>query len=118
MKKALNMAENGICPLETSLPPHQKSNAQGKGAENTKEKIQAVLYGRRERSAPPPPPSSYFYFCFVFYEVVIIKKFMIWLGTVIFGSTGGASLSLSSFTCLFWVVTHILRSSQGKMRSI
>jgi len=38
MKKALNMAENGICPLETSLPPHQKSNAHGKGAENTKEK--------------------------------------------------------------------------------
>ncbi len=37
-----------------------------------------------------------------------------------FGSTGGASLSLSlsSFTCLFSVGTHILRSSQGKMRSI
>lgn len=32
-------------------------------------------------------------------------------------STGGASVSLSSFTCLFSVGTHILRSSQGKMRS-
>jgi hypothetical protein len=38
MKKALNMAENVICPLETSLPPYQKSNAQGKAAENTKAK--------------------------------------------------------------------------------
>jgi hypothetical protein len=38
MKKALNMAENVICPSETSLPPHQKSNTQGKGDENAKEK--------------------------------------------------------------------------------
>jgi hypothetical protein len=34
----LNMAENVICSLETSLPPRQNSSAQGKGAENTKEK--------------------------------------------------------------------------------
>jgi hypothetical protein len=56
---------------------------------------------RRECSAPPPPPPppSYFSFCFVFLRACDHreehKKFMIWLGTVRFGSTGGASLSLS-----------------------
>ncbi len=95
------------------------------GSWKYKGKIQAVLYGRRERSAPPPP-SSYFSFCFVFYEVVIIERSIrsSWSGWVLWDSGAqeeplSLSLSLSLHLLVYFRLVPIsLRSSQGKMRSI